>query len=143
MRTHRLPDLVIIKVDSYENKNITGEVFCPSLGKRHIISNVTQLILKIMELADAGGDLLVSRDELFEAVYRQENEKAYGPLSCAGERSFAVRICFDRYGTWQGVLACMDTGSVGFFRSALEMLLMMDGELESCRYGAEAETGIC
>ncbi len=139
MAIHRLPDLVIVRVDSYDNKNMTGEVCCPSIGKSHAISNVTQLIFRIRELIDSGADELAGRDKIFEAAYRHGNGKSRGVLSCPSGRTFAVRICFDRYGTWQGVLSCMNTGSMSFFRSALEMLLMIDGELESCRYGEEEE----
>ena len=139
MRTHRLPDLIVIRVDSYENKNMTGKVCCPSLGKGHMISNVTQLILRLRELTDTGVDVPVSRESIYEIAYGHGIKKTDRTLSCSGGRTFAVRICFDRYGTWQGILACLDTGSMSFFRSTLEMLLMMDGELESCKYDAEAE----
>ena len=139
MGIHRLPDLVVIRVYSYENKNMTGEVCCPSIGTGYMISNVTQLIFRISELTGTGADALVSRDEIYEIAYRHGRKKTNRAFSCTGGRTFAVRICFDRYGTWQGILACLDTGNMSFFRSALEMLLTIDGELESCRYDAEAE----
>lgn len=129
--------VLMVKVYSYNGKNIKGILYDVSRNLRYSYSNMTQLILRINEILDTSDEADVTKQDIFESARREgkfdliESSK---PWIFDKQRVFAtfrLQIYFRKFDTWQGIIACTDSGNSNAFRSVLEMTLMMDSELEA------------
>lgn len=144
-RMNRGGSVFLIKVYSYEGKNINGIVYDVSSNVRYEYSNMTQLLLRIEELLEQGSDKELQKNEIFErARHESRFEMVAGSKPWIFDKmrvaaTFRLQILFRKYGTWQGVLSSVDSESRNAFRSILEMTMMMDSELQAAAAHAEAE----
>ena len=129
--------VLMVKVYSYDGKNIKGILYDVSGNLRYSYSNMTQLILRINEILNTSDEADVTKQDIFESARREgkfdliESSK---PWIFDKQRVFAtfrLQIYFRKFDTWQGIIACTDSGNSNAFRSVLEMTLMMDSELEA------------
>lgn len=129
--------VLLIKVYSYDRKNIEGTLYDVSNNVRYGYSNITQLITKIEDILNTSNTRTVTRSEIFESARYEgrydlvESSKPWILNKQRVEATFKLNICFRKFGTWQGVISCMDSGNANAFRNVMEMILMMDSELES------------
>ena len=138
--------VLMVKVYSYDGKNIKGTILDVSRNLRYSYSNMTQLILRINDILDASDALSaeeVTKQDIFESA-RHEGRfdliESSKPWIFDKQRVFAtfrLQIYFRKFDTWQGIIACTDSGNSNAFRSVLEMTLMMDSELEAAVASAE------
>ena len=135
--------VLMVKVYSYDGKNIKGILYDVSGNLRYSYSNMTQLILRINEILNTSDEADVTKQDIFESVRREgkfdliESSK---PWIFDKQRVFAtfrLQIYFRKFDTWQGIIACTDSGNSNAFRSVLEMTLMMDSELEAAAASSE------
>lgn len=128
--------VLMIKVYSYDGKNIKGILYDVSGNLRYSYSNMTQLILIIDEILNASETANVTKNDIFESARhegrfdRVEGSKPWIFDKQCVFATFRLQIYFRKFGTWQGVIACTDSGNSNAFRSILEMTLMIDSELE-------------
>ncbi len=128
--------VLMIKVYSYDGKNIRGILYDVSGNLRYSYSNMTQLILIIDEILNASETTSVTKNDIFESARHEgrfDRVEGSKPWIFDKQRVFAtfrLQIYFRKFGTWQGVIACTDSGNSNAFRSILEMTLMIDSELE-------------
>lgn len=128
--------VLMIKVYSYDGKNIRGILYDVSGNLRYSYSNMTQLILIIDEILNASETASVTKNDIFESARHEgrfDRVEGLKPWIFDKQRVFAtfrLQIYFREFGTWQGVIACTDSGNSNAFRSILEMTLMIDSELE-------------
>lgn len=135
--------VLMVKVYSYDGKNIKGILYDVSGNLRYSYSNMTQLILRINEILNKSDEADVTKQDIFESARREgkfdliESSK---PWIFDKQRVFAtfrLQIYFRKFDTWQGIIACTDSGNSNAFRSVLEMTLMMDSELEAAAASSE------
>ena len=135
--------VLMVKVYSYDGKNIKGILYDVSGNLRYSYSNMTQLILRINEILNTSDEADVTKLDIFESARREgkfdliESSK---PWIFDKQRVFAtfrLQIYFRKFDTWQGIIACTDSGNSNAFRSVLEMTLMMDSELEAAAASSE------
>lgn len=135
--------VLMVKVYSYDGKNIKGILYDVSGNLRYSYSNMTQLILRINEILNISDEADVTKQDIFESARREgkfdliESSK---PWIFDKQRVFAtfrLQIYFRKFDTWQGIIACTDSGNSNAFRSVLEMTLMMDSELEAAAASSE------
>lgn len=135
--------VLMVKVYSYDGKNIKGILYDVSGNLRYSYSNMTQLILRINEILNTSDEADVIKQDIFESARREgkfdliESSK---PWIFDKQRVFAtfrLQIYFRKFDTWQGIIACTDSGNSNAFRSVLEMTLMMDSELEAAAASSE------
>lgn len=135
--------VLMVKVYSYDGKNIKGILYDVSGNLRYSYSNMTQLILRINEILNTSDEADVTKQDTFESARREgkfdliESSK---PWIFDKQRVFAtfrLQIYFRKFDTWQGIIACTDSGNSNAFRSVLEMTLMMDSELEAAAASSE------
>lgn len=135
--------VLMVKVYSYDGKNIKGILYDVSGNLRYSYSNMTQLILRINEILNTSDEADVTKQDIFESARRKgkfdliESSK---PWIFDKQRVFAtfrLQIYFRKFDTWQGIIACTDSGNSNAFRSVLEMTLMMDSELEAAAASSE------
>lgn len=135
--------VLMVKVYSYDGKNIKGILYDVSRNLRYSYSNMTQLILRINDILDTSDAADVTKQDIFESA-RHEGKfdliESSKPWIFDKQRVFAtfrLQIYFRKFDTWQGIIACTDSGNSNAFRSVLEMTLMMDSELEAVASSAE------
>ena len=135
--------VLMVKVYSYDGKNIKGILYDVSGNLRYSYSNMTQLILRINEILNTSDEADVAKQDIFESARREgkfdliESSK---PCIFDKQRVFAafvLQIYLRKFDTWQGIIACTDSGNSNAFRSVLEMTLMMDSELEAAAASSE------
>ena len=135
--------VLMVKVYSYDGKNIKGILYDVSGNLRYSYSKMTQLILRINEILNTSDEADVTKQDIFESARREgkfdliESSK---PWIFDKQRVFAtfrLQIYFRKFDTWQGIIACTDSGNSNAFRSVLEMTLMMDSELEAAAASSE------
>lgn len=57
----------------------------------------------------------------------------------AKSHTFVVQVAYQQNATWQGTIKWMDQGKVAHFRSALELVNMMDEAIKTNMVEPEAE----
>lgn len=135
--------VLMVKVYSYDGKNIKGILYDVSGNLRYSYSNMTQLILRINEILNTSDEADVTKQDIFESARREgkfdliESSKPWIFDKQRVFATFGLQIYFRKFDTWQGIIACTDSGNSNAFRSVLEMTLMMDSELEAAAASSE------
>ncbi|MGN1349724.1 MAG: hypothetical protein ACI4VM_01870 [Anaerovoracaceae bacterium] len=135
---------LLVKVHRYDGKNIQGTLCDVSSNVRYVFTNMTQLIMKIEEILDTKDREPASKAEIFGLAKKEgKYEMVQGSKPWIYDKlrvflTFKLSIRFRRFGTWQGLISCVDTGKTCAFRNVLEMTLMMDSEMEAAGTAVEA-----
>ena len=127
--------LAMVKVVSYEDKNFVGYLENPFIGESVKFSNLTQLLFCLEELADE----LNCPKRTYESRrwFPSANEKTLLgslPLADSAEKAIATfKICiiFRQNASWQGSCEWIEEKKSANFRSALELVQLMDSVLEN------------
>ena len=125
----------VIHVDSYDNSVLNGRIVNPSLGTQIPFHSTmdfikqTETLLETLQFpqAFAKGREFVPRPE---PALKEGN-----PIASAAPKgqlaTFSLRVMFRQNATWQGSLTWTDTKQEHRFRSALELLRLIDSALVS------------
>ena len=127
--------LAVVKIISYEDKNFVGYLENPFIGNTVKFSNLTQLLLGLEELADE----LNCPKRTYESRrwFPAGNEKTLLsslPSTASSEKAIATfKICiiFRQNASWQGSCEWIEEKKSANFRSALELVQLMDSVLEN------------
>lgn len=124
----------LISVDSYDNRVLTGRIFNPFLDADIPFRSTMEFIREMDALLQ---DLQFPQSffENREFCAGQEHmPKTTGSVSNASQKgrlaTFSLRIMFRQNSSWQGSLAWMEGKLEESFRSALELLLLIDSALD-------------
>lgn len=138
----------IIRIYSYRNRNPQGTFYNPYYGQEVVFENLTQLLFTMENLMDEMGYPRASvqtrgfkgvperlaRASVAKQLLLSPNQEAIA--------TFKVKVLFRQGASWQGRVSCTDTGDEISFRSALELIKLMDSALpqpEVCTCTAESE----
>ena len=128
----------IVCVDSYENGELRGRYYNPYLPRGKRFSSLVEFLRSMEDTLDA-----MHLPQSFTAVrfFAQPPEQQFGdpPTSEVREgkeATFALRILFRQNASWQGSVTWLEGGLEQSFRSALELILLMD----SAMTGAQEKT---
>ena len=123
----------VVCIDSYKEKILNGRLYNPYLdGEVYFHST--------MEFIGAIENLLEQMDfpKAFEEkrTFAKQAKEGYVVQSCPLDKegnltTFELKIFFRQNTSWQGTLCWMEKGQEESFRSALELLILMDSALES------------
>ena len=121
----------IVKIYSYERKNLVGTISNPFFDGARSFENLSQLILALEEMQDTLNfpqKGMESRRfgpsgpvELLSEIDITETNK---PLA-----SFKIRILFRQNASWQGSVFWLEKKQESQFRSVLELILLFDSAL--------------
>lgn len=124
-------ETLIIFVDSYDNSVPAGQLYCPVEGVLKSFFGVVPLLRCIEASLDAE-KRLYPFDELCGLLPGNEEGRERGgfvvPMS-GRAATFSLCIFFRRGTSWQGRVTWPEGRQSCNFRSALELLLMMDSAL--------------
>lgn len=120
-------------VDSYLNGVLMGRLYNPASDQEIAFRSMSQFLLGMEELLDR-----MNFPQSFAAA-RSFADIALGLSGGITPRTaepvgtlatFVVRVLFRQNASWQGSVLWEETGREENFRSALELMLMMDGALK-------------
>nr|MDD6335052.1 hypothetical protein [bacterium] len=124
----------VIRVCSYQDKNIAGTLANPYFEGERSFSNLTQLLFMIEGLLD---DMNTPEPAMKTRSFFPGAGAFYGPSvsrdSSPPIATFTIQIIFRQGASWQGMLTWVDEGKRESFRSVLELIHLMDSAL--CREG--------
>ena len=130
------PRSILVCVDSYEDKLMSGRIVNMFLGDECRFNNLMQLLLIVEDmLSDSHYPQSFTGQRRFSKNRNEKKEPANPsgkPSSAAptGEvATFSLRILFRQHATWQGSLFWMEKDQSEDFRSVLEIIYLMDDAL--------------
>lgn len=123
---------LIICADAYEHRRISGQLCHCSFEKPRSFDNLMQLLLLIEQALE---DIDYPSSSTQKRVFRKNDTNFTAPAcgdpkEAAGRlATFRVRILFRQNASWQGTVAWVEGGCEEPFRSALELVMLMDNAL--------------
>ena len=120
-------------IDSYDDGVLDGRIYqYNSQFEEGISFRNTMAFLKCMELVNENADSEGHEEKrTFRKVEKTEIEK---PLSSAVKQgkmaTFVVKVHFQQHTSWQGTVLWCDKKKEERFRSAIELLMLMDSAME-------------
>ena len=125
----------IIHVTSYDDKNMRGIFYNPYYGEEIAFSNLARLLFLMEDMMDEINSPQAStqsrrfgeipkpaeRESMRQDWLRKPNQEAIA--------TFKVKVLFRQGASWQGKLAWIERKKEMSFRSALEMIKLMDSAL--------------
>lgn len=121
-----------ICIDSYENAVPVGRIYNPSLKNGVVFHSTTQLLREMERVLDG-----MNLPAAFAAIrtFASPPERDTGPPP---ERhrpgslaTFAVKVLFRQHASWQGCVTWLEGRQEQSFRSALELILLMDSAIHT------------
>ena len=135
----------IIQVTSYDDKNMRGIFYNPYYGEEIAFSNLARLLFLMEDMMDELNSPQAStqsrrfeeipkpaeRESLRQDWLRKPNQEAIA--------TFKVKVLFRQGASWQGKLSWSEGKEEISFRSALEMVKLMDSALPQPKKGEEPQ----
>jgi hypothetical protein len=127
---------ILICIDSYENLCMQGLVYHSSLGEGKKFQNLMQMLLLVEKiLEDTGFPKATTEKRRFhsfkssiEGAEAGGNERDFQNLK-GKVATFKIKIMFRQYASWQGSVSWMEGNNTEPFRSALELLMLMNSAM--------------
>lgn len=124
----------ILKIFSYEQKQITGILINPFFPHAMYFDNIIQFLFLIDEMLDSLNwpqesmecRLFASGDTEFTPSdqYSQEELNSIRPIA-----AFKINVLFRQNASWQGSVIWLDSSVESPFRSVLELIMLLDSVL--------------
>ena len=121
----------IIRIYSYQDKNLQGIFYNLYYGEEIVFTNLTQLLLLMEDMMDG-----MKFPQAAMQTHRFKNGSDYAAmvhrkLETVPEAvaTFKVKVLFRQSASWQGKLIWMEGKQEIAFRSALELIKLMDSAL--------------
>lgn len=135
---------VIISIDSYENEELGGRLyhFYMEEGEENRFSSLVQMIKMMEHFFDTIKRPMRSMEERYFVSKREEElqqEQEERPLhrqeaenmaiKSGDKATFVVHVCYRQNASWQGTVLWAEEKKKVNFRSALELIKLMDSAL--------------
>lgn len=121
----------IINIDSYRDGVLTGGFYHPLQCETGQFQSLMQLLLKIEQMMDdSDGPQSFHMMRTFMHPYLRDMDSAEVCFPRAGKlATFSLHIMFRRNASWQGSVTWMEEGETQNFRSALELITLMNSAI--------------
>jgi len=117
-------------IDSYENGILSGRFYNPFLDSGRQFDSLMQFLLEIDRALDA---MAFPQSYTMTRTFAPLERASTGPPGEEFRRgsiaTFAVRIIFRQNSSWQGSITWLEGEQEQSFRSALELVFLMDNAL--------------
>lgn len=123
-----------ICVNSYKNKNLSGVIYHPSAPSGLQFDNLMQLLLQVENILDTISFPKASTERRrFTKIQKtgKSHEAALPEVQSGKLATFFVRMIFRQNASWQGSVIWSEGSSEEAFRSALELIMLIDSALEA------------
>ena len=143
----------LIRIYNYRDRNPQGTFYNLYYGQEIVFENLTQLLFTMEKLMDQMGypEASVQTRGFKEVPERLTRASVAEQLQLSPNQevlaTFKVKVLFRQQASWQGRVSCNETGEEISFRSALELIKLIDSALpqpEACAHTIEpgaADTG--
>lgn len=112
----------ILCVDSYENRILQGRL-SGTEPEEHAFSSLAELLVWLEAQPDnvhpPGMD-----------IYQEPPQEQFSPVRRGAKATFELQILFQQHNSWQGLLKWREKNIEQSFKSALELVLLIDSALE-------------
>ncbi len=129
---------IMIYVDSYQNQLLYGRLHicsqndvCSFQNAMQMLSYIDQLLNEIDCPRSATEKRFFSTNNWQQANLLQATDACADTVHQGNLATFKLRILFRQNASWQGMITWLEGNCQDSFRSALEMLMMMDSALSS------------
>ena len=122
---------ILLYIDSYHMEIPEGRFFCPGTGEADSFRGLVQMLLKIEQCLD-----IRNTPQGFHTIRRFSGHPVLWPMppeevdtrpgQCG---SFHLQFLFRRNASWQGRITWLETGRSMYFRSALELVVLLSSAL--------------
>ena len=122
---------MLVFVDSYEDGTVGGRLSFPSSPDEIRFASLMQMLISIEEHLDAANfPQSYSKMRIFtsKSPHKNRPEPTRKP-KCGEIASFSLRILFRQNASWQGYVSWLDGGIEESFRSALELVFLLNSAL--------------
>ncbi len=121
----------LICVDSYQDMVMKGKILSPFWGTESFQS-LSQFLVKMEELLDfAQSPQAFTEPRTFSRLLHPEDRGIPPTIGKGTKVTFELQVIFRQHTSWQGILIWKDKRMQHYFRSVLELILLMDGALRS------------
>ena len=122
---------MIVRITSYENRRPQGSLTGPGLDGPLAFTSLAQLLLEMEALMDQTNRPQRGEEHrVFTPSGRRASPEAGGAGKGQDElATFQIRVLFRQNSSWQGILIWTDQKMDAQFRSALELIRLMDSAL--------------
>ena len=121
----------VVCVDSFEQGVLSGRLYNPYLSEGKAFRSLMEFLRTMEELLD--GMNFPQPFTSIRSFQKPQQEKRSGPPEGEPQEgklgTFAVRVIFRQNSSWQGSVCWLERNVEESFRSALELLLLMDSAL--------------
>lgn len=133
------PNLTVICIDRIQDENFIGRIYHKFNKAAIEFKNIEQILLILDRLCDKvgypqrttkprqfqSGNITERREEVLQVVDSNSILEQKGSIG-----TFVVHVKYRQHSTWQGEVVWAEKGLKKSFRSALELLKLIDGALE-------------
>lgn len=122
---------MLVCVDSYEGGVPRGRLYLPGQqGQR--FDSLSQLLLRAEQLLEQGGAQSFTIPRIFALAKPLRSAPCDADELARGKAAtFEMRVLFRQHASWQGELLWLEKGTRQSFRSALELITLMDSALRA------------
>ena len=122
---------MLVCVDSYEGGVPRGRLYLPGQqGQR--FDSLSQLLLRAEQLLEQGGAQSFTIPRIFALSKPLRSAPCDADELARGKAAtFEMRVLFRQHASWQGELLWLEKGARQSFRSALELITLMDSALRA------------
>jgi hypothetical protein len=118
-------------VDSRDEREFGGRVYHGALDKVRVFRGVDQLLLNIEYFLDASNYPAASTQSRHFGKRKERDDMAFGEDSVKDKgpgkkATFVIEVRYRQNATWQGNVTWLDEGLEKPFRSALELIKLLD-----------------
>ena len=122
---------MLVCVDSYEGGVPRGRLYLPGQqGQR--FDSLSQLLLRAEQLLEQGGAQSFTIPRIFALAKPLRSAPCDADELARGKAAtFEMRVLFRQHARWQGELLWLEKNARQSFRSALELITLMDSALRA------------
>lgn len=129
------PNLVCCCIDEYSRGRFQGRLYCSNVKEPYSLMDLNDMILRMDDYFDEINFPMKAMEQrcfpgtLQKAGVKRCLKKAYDPsiLGHRGEKAtFIIHVQYRQNCSWQGKIVWADQNKAQYFRSALEMVRLID-----------------
>ena len=131
-RWRSAPGKIVVCVDSYENGVLKGQMYHDSV-EPVCFESLSQFLIKMEEMQE---ELQQTQAATQIRKFTPVSEHLDGAtpdtkIRRGAKATFEIQVIFRQHTSWQGVVGWLEQGKQERFRSALELIFLMDSVLRS------------